>query len=183
MPHMGIPASLGDSFDERMENPWLNHSSSWKEQYPACSAVTAAEYARVHTARGSRRRSGAFTSRRGKTEHMTAESTKTSLPVRRGNGGVLPPSERVAALPSTPTALQCFGVGNGQDDRYKALAVIFLGMCSEMLSGDAFILSLHRARNYAQAAGIPDHIYDEVEDAAVKAWAVGRGMNPAKCLF
>lgn len=113
---------------------------------------------------------------------MTVESMKTSLPARRGNGGLPQLSGRDAARLSTQTVLQSFG--DQHDEQYhKALIVIFLGMCGEMLSSDSFSLALRRARDYAKSAGIPEGVYNEVEEVARKSWLAGRSMNPLVSLF
>ncbi len=104
-------------------------------------------------------------------------STTRSSPAPKVSGGLLPPSEPGAALPSTPCAPKC------SEETLVCLLAICTGMMSEMLSPDSMFLATMRACEEAKAMGASQEEFERVQAVVLKHWERRRAGHPLRDMF
>lgn len=92
-------------------------------------------------------------------------------------GGLPLPLEPVAAPLSTRFGLKC------SDETLVCLLATCLGLMREMLSGDAMLLAMVRARQEALNLGVDPLEFERVQEIVVRHWKAGRRANPLSGMF
>ena len=112
---------------------------------------------------------------------MVAENTK-ALVKRRGAKLAQPSGRDVAEGCSTTSESASFG-GLSKDKVIVSLLSMLQGLASNMLSQDAWFLSMLHARKLAEQNGVSDEDFMAIQEAIFEMQQKGKKSNPISSMF